>query len=61
MAFLKENKRKTVTSSFIDTDTIININLRDQSITDGHGTANFERLLYLLINQMLLMQTEENS
>ncbi|EEV5752706.1 hypothetical protein EK586_19055, partial [Escherichia coli] len=46
MAFLKENKRKTVTSSFIDTDTIININLRDQSITDGHGTANFERLLY---------------
>lgn len=46
MAFLKENKRKTVTSSFINTDTVININLRDQSITDGHGTANFERLLY---------------
>ncbi|WGL54561.1 hypothetical protein [Kluyvera intermedia] len=46
MAFLNENKRKTVTSSFTNTDTVINISLRDQSITDGHGTANFERLLY---------------
>ncbi|HDF2340858.1 TPA: hypothetical protein PC598_000385 [Morganella morganii] len=46
MAFLKENKRKTVTSSFTNTDVLININLQDKSITDGHGTANFERLLY---------------
>ncbi|EIM7728360.1 hypothetical protein LN119_001713 [Salmonella enterica subsp. enterica serovar Coeln] len=46
MAFLKENKRKTVASSLINTDTVINMSLRDQSITDGHGTANFERLLY---------------
>ncbi|EKT66681.1 hypothetical protein [Providencia alcalifaciens] len=46
MAFLKDNNRKTVTSSFTNTDTLININLQDKSITDGHGTANFERLLY---------------
>lgn len=46
MAFLNENKRKTVTSSFTNMDTVTNISLRDQSITDGHGTANFERLLY---------------
>ncbi|MCL6397644.1 site-specific integrase [Pectobacterium carotovorum subsp. carotovorum] len=46
MAFLKENKRKIVTSSFTNTDKVININLRHQSITDGHGTADFERLLY---------------
>lgn len=44
MAFLKENKRKTVTTS--NADTVINISLRDKFITDGHNTANFERLLY---------------
>lgn len=46
MAFLKENKRKIVTPSFTNTDIVINISLQDKSITDGHGTANFERLLY---------------
>ncbi|WP_039660101.1 hypothetical protein [Pantoea sp. MBLJ3] len=46
MAFLKENKRKTVTTSNIDTDTVINISLRDKFITDQDRSANFERLLY---------------
>lgn len=46
MAFLKENKRKTVTTSNIDTDTVINISLRDKFITDQDHSANFERLLY---------------
>lgn len=46
MAFLKENKRKTVTISNIDTDTVINISLRDKFITDQDRSANFERLLY---------------
>ena len=46
MAFLKDKKRKIVPPSFINTDTVINISLQDKSITDGHGTANFERLLY---------------
>lgn len=46
MAFLKENKRKTVTTSNIDTDTVVNISLRDKFITDQDRSANFERLLY---------------
>lgn len=46
MAFLKENKRKTVKISNIDTDTVINISLRDKFITDQDRSANFERLLY---------------
>lgn len=46
MAFLKENKRKTVTTSNIDTDTVINISLRDKFIKDQDRSANFERLLY---------------
>lgn len=46
MAFLKENKRKTVTTSNINTDTVINISLRDKFIKDQDRSANFERLLY---------------
>ncbi|NYS28954.1 site-specific integrase [Pantoea sp. WMus005] len=46
MAFLKENKRKTVTTSNIDTDTVIHISLRDRFIKDQDRSANFERLLY---------------
>lgn len=46
MAFLKDNKRKVAFPSLINSDAVINISLRDKSITDGHGTANFERLLY---------------
>lgn len=46
MAFLKENKRKTVTASNIDTDTVINISLRDKFIKDQDRSATFERLLY---------------
>lgn len=46
MAFLKDKKRKIVPPSFINTDTVVNISLQDKSITDGHGSANFERLLF---------------
>ncbi|AZI87929.1 site-specific integrase [Kosakonia sp. CCTCC M2018092] len=46
MAFLRDKKRKIAPPSFINTDTVINISLQDKSITDGHGSANFERLLY---------------
>jgi hypothetical protein len=46
MAFLKDNKRKTTTPSPFTDSNVISLSLSDRSITDGHGTANFERLLY---------------
>lgn len=46
MAFIKKNKRKTTKPSLIPASEIKNINLRDRLITDGHGHADFERLLY---------------
>lgn len=46
MAFLKENKRKTSTAQKTNFENVVSINLKDRFITDGHGTANFERLLY---------------
>lgn len=47
MAFLKERKRKTSVAMVITDEDIVNINLKDKFITDGHSTANFERLLYI--------------
>lgn len=46
MAFLKESKRKTSTAQKTNFENVVSINLKDRFITDGHGTANFERLLY---------------
>ncbi|MGO2009104.1 hypothetical protein [Vreelandella alkaliphila] len=46
MAFLKESKRKTSATTPINDRNVVSINLKDKFITDGHSTANFERLLY---------------
>ena len=46
MAFLKNNKRKTTEAKNITEEKITNIDLKERAITDGHSTANFERLLY---------------
>ncbi|MGP5307430.1 hypothetical protein [Vreelandella alkaliphila] len=46
MAFLKESKRKTSAARQTNFENVISINLKNKFITDGHGTANFERLLY---------------
>lgn len=47
MAFLKESRRKTSAIIPIVDEDIVSINLNDKFITDGHSTANFERLLYI--------------
>lgn len=46
MAFLKDNRRKTKAPAPFNYSDVTSINLRDRAITDGHGAANFERLLY---------------
>ena len=46
MSFIKENKRKISTAASINDENVTHINLKNRFITDGHGTANFERLLY---------------
>ncbi|MGQ7263671.1 hypothetical protein [Vreelandella sp. V005] len=46
MAFLKESKRKTSAARQTNFENVVSINLKDRFITDGHGTANFVRLLY---------------
>ncbi|MDN3561612.1 hypothetical protein [Vreelandella neptunia] len=47
MAFLKESRRKISAVTSIVGEDIVSINLNDKFITDGHSTANFERLLYI--------------
>lgn len=47
MAFLKDSKRKISVATSIDYQSVTSINLKDRSITDGHSTANFVRLLYI--------------
>ncbi|WP_286985053.1 hypothetical protein [Halomonas sp.] len=46
MAFQRREKRKVSPAKPSYGSNVININLKDKAITDGHGTANFERLLY---------------
>lgn len=46
MAFIKNDKRKTTSAKSSKYSNVTNINLKEKIITDGHGTANFERLLY---------------
>ncbi len=46
MAFIKKDKRKTISARSSQYSDVTNINLKDKVITDGHGTADFERLLY---------------
>lgn len=47
MVFLKDSKRKiSVATAIVDED-IFSININEKFITDGHSTANFERLLYI--------------
>ncbi|SEG03543.1 site-specific integrase [Marinobacterium lutimaris] len=46
MAFIKNDKRKTTSAKISKYSNTTNINLKERIITDGHGTADFERLLY---------------
>jgi hypothetical protein len=46
MAFIKNDKRKTTSAKSSKYSSVTNINLKEKIITDGHGTADFERLLY---------------
>lgn len=46
MGFLKKNKRKQIEINNINQENPINYFLTKEIITDGHGSANFNRLFY---------------